>query len=138
MSDQILAGLRVMVIDDQRAMRSIIRQLLHQVGIEKIVEANNGENAILKSGLVSFKQPDIIICDLYMEQMDGMEFVTAVRRDKTGIQPGTPIIILTGESDDFILDVAQQTGATVILKKPVTADDLMGELEKALGYTLSG
>lgn len=137
MSDQILAGLRVMVIDDQRAMRSIIRQLLHQVGIEKIIEANNGENAILKSGLGSFKQPDIIICDLYMEQMDGMEFVTAVRRDKTGIQPGTPIIILTGESDDFILDVAQQTGATVILKKPVTADDLMGEFEKALGYTLS-
>ena len=136
MSGQVLENLSVMVIDDQKTMRSIIRQLLHQLGIKKITEANNGELAIKLSQAARYSQDDIIICDLYMDQMDGMEFLTTVRRNKTGIHPGTPIIILTGEDDDFVLDVIHQVGATVVLKKPVTSDDLFNEIEKALGFSL--
>ncbi|MCH7887748.1 MAG: response regulator [Proteobacteria bacterium] len=72
-------SIRVLVIDDQRTMRDIIRHLLGQVGIHDIEEAENGEEAVDLICRPGFVQPDIIICDLHMKKMDGMEFCNKMR-----------------------------------------------------------
>ena len=128
-------NLRALVIDDHRTMRLIVRQLLGQMGIHDVIEADNGINAInLLAHMNGATPPDVIICDLHMEKMDGMEFLSHVRRGKTHVNVHTPILILTGEPDQFVLDVTAQVGATAILKKPITAVDLSIEIERAIGF----
>ncbi|MCH8139117.1 MAG: response regulator, partial [Proteobacteria bacterium] len=56
--------IRVLVIDGQRGMRSILRQLLAQIGIEDVIEARNGEEALELIDRPEIVEPDVIICDL--------------------------------------------------------------------------
>ena len=115
-----------MVIDDQQAMRKIIRQLLHQEHIDHVTEASNGRHALEMMRNVDVPEPDVIVCDLYM---DVMEFVHHLRRtdDKT------PVLILTGEKNEFVHDVTRQAGANKILTKPISALDLAQEIHNAVG-----
>ena len=128
--------LRVLVVDDQNVMRKIIRNLLKQVGIEQVEEAENGREA-LEYLCASQKKPDVIISDLIMDEMSGLEFLNNVRRDKNLSNCDIPIIILTGESNDLLLDVTRQVGAASILNKPVTATELLEAIEVAVGFVLS-
>ena len=130
------SSLRALVIDDQRTMRAIIRRLLSQIGVHNVDEAEDGEQAIEKLRNPTADKPDIIICDLHMENMDGMDFCNHVRRDKNDDIRHLPVIILTGEQDTFVHDVTKQVGATTVLVKPVSAADLKSQIEAAVGFTI--
>jgi len=130
--------LSVLVIDDQRTMRLIVRQLLRQIGVTRTAEAGEGREAIEKLAAREIETPDLVVCDLHMEGMDGMAFTAAVRRGKTALAAETPILLLTGESDDFLLDVAAQAGATLVLHKPITAGELYQAVSRAIGFQLAG
>lgn len=134
-SDSDPSSIRVLIVDDQRAMRSIIRQLLSQVGIEDVEEAENGEVALELINRPTEDDPDVIICDLHMDKMDGMELLNKLRRDDTHT---IPIIILTGDSDKLLHQVTEQIGAVAVLTKPVSAPELLAEIEKAVGFSLGG
>jgi CheY-like chemotaxis protein len=132
---EIQAGdISVLVIDDQRTMRSIVRQLLTQVGIHDIQEAPNGEEAMELLDQPGNEGPDIIICDLHMDKMDGMEFCNQVRRDKDRV---IPVIILTGDSDELLHEVARQVGAVEVLTKPISAPKLQEHIQIAIGFAPS-
>ncbi|MCH9052039.1 MAG: response regulator [Proteobacteria bacterium] len=124
--------LRVLVIDRQRGMRSILRQLLAQIGIEDVIEAKNGEEALELIDRPEIKEPDVIICDLHLDKLDGLELCNMFRLDKERV---TPIIIVTGESDEFLHEVARQVGAVEVLTKPVSAPDLLVQIQTAIGFT---
>lgn len=102
--------LRVLLIDDQRTMRKIARQLLAPAGISDIIEAENGQEAL--DTLTHPRAPDIdlIICDLTMEKMDGLEFCNAVRRHDALKKKQIPIILLTAETDEVFIDAAKARG----------------------------
>ncbi len=117
-------------------MRSIIRQLLHQVGIDDVVEAENGEQAFDMLRNAGNTDPDVIICDVHMDQMDGIEFCNRVRRDEAIRNRAIPILMLTGDRNRLVHEVAQQVGAAKVLTKPITAHDLLGEIEHAIGYSI--
>ena len=136
MPDDATGAIRVLVVDDQSAMRSIIRQLLHQVGIDDVVEAENGEQAFDMLRNAGNKDPDVIICDLHMNRGDGMEFCNAARRDEKLRNRHIPILILTGDTDEMMHDVAAQVGAAAILTKPISALDLRRQIEMAVGYSV--
>ncbi len=124
-------NVRVLVVDGQRGMRSILRQLLAQIGIEDVIEARNGEEALEMIDRPETAEPDVIICDLRLDKLDGMELCNMFRRDKDRIMP---IIIVTGESDEFLHDVARQVGAVEVLTKPVSATDLLEQIQMAIGF----
>ena len=134
MSSTAQSLLQVMVVDDQGTMRSILRQLLANVGIDNVLEAENGEKALeILQGCtqkMGGQLPDVIISDLHMDGMDGMEFVHRMRRKKNQ----TPILILTGDEDKFLREVTEQAGATRILTKPISAGDLAKEISSAVGF----
>ncbi len=137
MSEQSDSDLRVLIIDDQRSMRSIVRNLLGQVGIDAIDEAENGEEALAFLLDPHSKFPDVIICDLHMGKMDGMEFCNAVRRNEDLRNRHVPIIILTGDKDAFMHEVVEQVGALKVLTKPVTADELRDQIGSAVGFSIA-
>ncbi|MCH7710049.1 MAG: response regulator [Proteobacteria bacterium] len=124
--------IRVLVIDRQRGMRSILRQLLAQIGIEDVIEAINGEEALEIIDRPEIMEPDVIICDLHLDKLDGLELCNMFRLDKERV---TPIIIVTGESDEFLHEVARQVGAVEVLTKPVSAPDLLVQIQTAIGFT---
>ncbi|MCH6577387.1 MAG: response regulator [Proteobacteria bacterium] len=131
MSEFKAGQVRVLVVDGQRGMRSILRQLLAQIGIEDVLEAANGEEAIEIIDRAEHAEPDVIICDLRLDKVDGLELCNMFRRDKDRV---TPIIIVTGESDEFLHEVARQVGAVEVLTKPVSAPDLLEQIQTAIGF----
>ncbi len=133
-SDNAMDAIRVLVIDDYQSMRSIVRQLLAQVGIHSVDEAANGIEALDLLTNPRAADPDVIICDLHMDGMDGMEFCNRLRRDESIRDRHIPVLILTGESDDLMLEVTQQTGATAVLRKPISAPDLLQHIQSAIGF----
>lgn len=128
--------LTVLLIDDQRTMRKIARQLLAPAGISDIIEAENGQEAL--DTLTHPRAPDIdlIICDLTMEKMDGLEFCNAVRRHDALKKKQIPIILLTAETDEFILDIARQVGAADVANKPISGPELLSRIERLVGIKL--
>ena len=134
MSDDPLSELCVMIVDDQRAMRMIVRRLLGQIEITNVIEAEDGQMALDYLENPSNQPPDLVICDLHMANVDGLEFSNLVRRNKVPRLAGIPILILTGDSDEFMHEVTEKAGATKVLTKPISAPDLRLEIASAIGF----
>ncbi len=114
--------IRVLVVDDQAAMRSIIKRLLSQSGICNVDEAANGEEALKWLRNPRAKDPDVIISDLHMDGIDGIELCNTMRRDEHIRERAIPVLILTGDEDDLMHEVTRQVGAARIMTKPISAD----------------
>ncbi len=136
MNDLHLSCLRVLVVDDQPTMRSIVRRLLSQVGINNIDEAANGEEAIAKLRNPRAKDPDVIVSDLHMDGIDGLQLCNTIRRDKHIRNRSIPIVILTGDDDELIHEVSEQVGAVEVLTKPVNAKELFDCIQTAIGFAV--
>ncbi|MGE5477003.1 MAG: response regulator [Bacteroidales bacterium] len=126
-------GLHVMVVDDQEMVRSIVRKSLSKVHLSKFYEARNGKEALdlLRQGDV---EPDVILCDLHMETMDGGEFLRQLRADRANRSCRKPVLILTAEKDERALEGVRQLGASKILSKPIPPDELVRQIMLARGY----
>ncbi|MBR1369305.1 histidine kinase [Methanocalculus chunghsingensis] len=107
----------ILIIDDSSFQRTIIRKTLTSEGY-RCIEADNGRVAL---GLIAEEQPDIIIVDLLMPDMDGIEFLTAIREKKISI----PVIVLTSDIQDATREKCIQLGASSFLNKPTRADELI-------------
>lgn len=134
MNQAVDCPLRVLVIDDQKTMRSIVKSMLNSIGIKASTALPGGEEALAFLADPNTRFPDVIICDLHMENMDGLEFCNAVRRNRAYANRGVPILILTGDRDPLLHEVSKQVGAVTVLTKPVTIECLRSEIEAAVGY----
>lgn len=122
-----------MVIDDQPMMRSIIRSAMKQLGISQTLEAASGNQAL--ELLRNTKTvPDFIFCDLYMNDGGGTEFINTMRRDEQLKKMSVPILMLTGEEDEMMLDVCRQVGAVTVLHKPCSLPQIAAALSKIVGF----
>ncbi|MBO6519289.1 MAG: response regulator [Rhodospirillales bacterium] len=123
-------GISVLLVDDQESMHSILRSLLQDAGIYEIQSAYDGTEVLegLSSGKIT--APDIIVSDLHMKKMDGMEMINRLRREKNQ----TPVLILTGETNEMVLEVSLQVGAAKVLHKPISSSELYKEITTAVGF----
>ncbi|CDK99922.1 conserved protein of unknown function, containing signal transduction response regulator, receiver domain [Magnetospirillum gryphiswaldense MSR-1 v2] len=130
-------GMHVMIIDDQEVMRNIIKKLLSKANPAQITEATDGAQALemLRSGEVD---PDVILCDLHMEKMDGSQFLKELRADKTNLNNRKPVLILTGDKNEQAHEITRQMGASKVLTKPISADDLIKQIMLVQGYFEAG
>ena len=115
--------MRVLLVDDHNVVRSGLRALLESMGpVDVVGEASSGEEAVDKARML---EPDIVIMDLAMPGMDGVE---ATRRiTKLGID--TKVLVLTIHDEDEFLIPALDAGAEGYLSKSVADTDLLGALE---------
>ena len=132
MADNDFSMLQISVVADQKSMRSIIRNLLKQVGITDVKEATNGEETLKRLRQSQRNNPDVIITDLYM---DGMELCNTIRRNEKLRSRMTPIIILAGDEDEMMHEVGRQLGAASVLAMPANAQELLTKIQSVIGYS---
>ena len=125
--------LKVLVVDDQKTMRSILRRLLREIAVDDVVEAEEGQQALDLLGRPEGRDIDLIISDLNMPGMDGLKFCDHVRRSEILRARHIPILMLTVEPDGLLLDVVRQVGAAIIVHKPISAPELRGYVERLIG-----
>lgn len=124
--------LNVMLVDDQSAVRAIVRRALYSLGISSVIEAADGQMALKLLDSVEGRRSDLIICDLNMPHMDGLALCNALRRDKD-LSRKLPVIILTASRDELLAEVACQVGAAEVLHKPVSPAELQAAMERLIG-----
>jgi two-component system chemotaxis response regulator CheY len=115
--------MRALVVDDSRAMRSLLRRILVPLGVE-VTEACDGLAAIdiVEAGPL----PDLALVDWHMPVMDGLDLVKALRSRKQWRQMA--IMMVTTESEHENMVRALLAGANEYLIKPFTADAVMEKL----------
>ena len=120
--------LKVLIVDDQRTSRMLIRDALDQLGIRNIVTAEDGEQA-LKTMMAA--PCHIVISDFNMPKLDGLQLLQAIRA-----YPPTkkvPFIILSGRGNKELVQKAAQLGVNNFLVKPISVPVLQKTIEAVVG-----
>lgn len=115
------ASLCVLLVDDNKHTRAVVRTILEALGVTKIREAVDGTDGLQKFQLFP---ADLIICDRVMEPMDGLEFVRRVRTSDDSPNPYVPIIMLTAHTELNRIVEARNAGVHEVLAKPISAKAL--------------
>lgn len=116
----------VLVVDDCGTTRRLISLLLKGKGYNSI-HAQNGLDALEK---LAVNEVDVVITDLNMPLMDGLELIKTLRQDEKYKQ--LPIIMVSTESAEMDKKMAKDLGASTYIVKPVTQDRLVYEIEKLI------
>jgi two-component system chemotaxis response regulator CheY len=115
--------MRALVIDDSRTVRAIIGKILRDEGLE-VVEAANG-----REGLERLRQSpgvELVLVDWNMPEMNGLEFIQAVRADRAYDQ--VRIVMVTTETEQEQVIRALEAGANEYVMKPFNRDILVAKL----------
>ena len=114
----------ILIVDDSSTMRKIISRSLKQAGlpVDEVYEACDGIEGLSVIG--SGKKIDLILSDINMPNMDGLEFIKALRANGSAI----PVVMITTEGGEEIIREAIDSGASDSIKKPFTPDQLQEKL----------
>jgi two-component system chemotaxis response regulator CheY len=115
---------KILTVDDSSSIRQMVGFTLRKAGYE-VTEAVDGQDGFGKVGSDKF---DLIITDLNMPNMDGIQLITAVRKLPT--YSFVPILMLSTESQAEKKDAGRKAGATGWIVKPFNADQLVSVIQK--------
>jgi CheY-like chemotaxis protein len=118
-----LVALKVLIVDDQTEIRSMIRDILTDAGVTTILEAPNGRRG-MQIIAADFALINFIICDWNMPGMTGIQFLGQIRM----MYPSLPFLMLTGRCDNNSVMLAKKGGVTGYIRKPFSP----GQLEEKL------
>jgi len=124
-----LESLKALVVEDNTHMRSLLRALLNALGIKDICEAIHGHAAM---EALRERKIDLVLTDLAMSPMDGLELTRHVRNDENSPNPFVPIIMITGHTERYRVEAARDAGVTEFLAKPITAHNLFARITEIL------
>jgi two-component system chemotaxis response regulator CheY len=123
-------SIRALIIDDSSVMRKIVERSLRQAGIElsKVFEAGNGAEAL---GVLKENQVDLILCDINMPVMDGLEFINQL----PGVEnaKNVPVVMITTEGSETHVVQALSCGARGYIRKPFTPEQVREQVMPVLG-----
>lgn len=118
-----MAEPRILVVDDEKAIADLIEIHLLAEGFQ-VIKASNGVEALR---LVEQQEPDLVILDIMMPGMDGLEVCRALRRDRN-----VPILMLSAKSEDIDKILGLKTGADDYLTKPFNPLELVARVRAQL------
>lgn len=119
--------MRVLIVDDSKAMRLIIRRTLRQAGFDcEVEEATNGAEALAH---IEKSRPDLVLSDWNMPEVNGYELLTSLRSRGMGVRLG----FITTESTAEMQAIANTAGASFLISKPFTAEQFRSVLAPYLG-----
>ena len=118
MNDYALDSLSVMVINDNRFMRTVIANVLRALEIKNVIECRDGEEALEE---LRNAPSDIVILDWDMREMPGLKLLQSIRSGKRGVNPLVPVIVVSANTIARNILDARDAGMTEFLAKPVSA-----------------
>ncbi|MDX2381030.1 MAG: response regulator [Acidimicrobiia bacterium] len=118
-------ALRVVIAEDEAIIRMDLRETLEEEGYEVVGETGRGDQAI---ELVRSLQPDLVILDIKMPGMDGLEAAGVINGEKI-----CGVLMLTAFSQREVVETARDAGALAFLVKPFQKSDLVPAIEVAMG-----
>jgi two-component system, chemotaxis family, chemotaxis protein CheY len=123
-------SLRALIVDDSSVMRKIIERSLRQAGLgfTAVLEAGNGAEALT---LLAGNRVELILCDINMPVMNGIEFVKQLSTVENA--RGVPIVMITTEGSESQVVQALSAGARGYIRKPFTAEQLKEQVLPLLG-----
>jgi len=125
----------ILVVDDSKTIRAIIKKTLGlaKLEIDEIYEAENGRQALdcLKETCI-----DLVMSDLNMPEMSGIELVDAMSRDNT--LNTIPIIVISTDGSSTRIEELKRKGVREYLRKPFTPESVGDLINKVLGVTVNG
>ena len=124
-----LGDLRVLVVDDEPFMRATIKQMLRHIRVTAVEEAGDGQSAL--DSIAVFK-PDLILCDIGMKPMGGLEFVRRLREHPDASRRETSVVMLTVTGDEKVVKEAARLRISGYMVKPISTVQLGARLQSAL------
>jgi len=122
-------SLKALIVEDNTHMRSLLRALLNSISITDVSEAAHGQAGI---AILRDRKIDLVLTDLAMAPMDGLELARHVRNDENSPNPFVPIIMITGHTERHRVEAARDAGVTEFLAKPITAHNLFARITEIL------
>ena len=122
------SDMHVLVVEDDKFMRDMVRRVLEMIGVTKITEATDGSDGLKKLVEVS---PDLIVLDIMMEPMNGLQFLKSVR---TGLSTRRdyPVVVLTGSNDESVLGTAMSLDCNAFVDKAVSLGEIKDRVARVI------
>src|SRR5208337_2753532 len=116
-----MSEVRTLIVDDSSVMRKIVERSLRQAGLDTMVvfEAGNGIDGL---EMLKAERVDLILSDINMPSMDGLEFLRQIRAQN--LAPGIPVVMITTESSEEHVKQAILAGAQGYIRKPFTPEQV--------------
>jgi len=115
--------IRAIIIDDEELMRTIIKSALMALEVDVVGEAGNGKDGIK---LFDESEPDLVLLDIRMPEMDGLEALTTLK----GKNHNVYVVMLTAIDDADVIDECMIAGAKDYLKKGIPVSEIITRLQR--------
>ena len=125
-----ITSARILVVDDEPVMLKYVTDTLRRLGIQSIESCSDGTDALRT--MANFK-PDLVLTDIHMKPMGGLEFVRLLRSVSNPAVGNTKVIFMSADASSETLGKALPLGASGYIVKPPSLETLMAKLELALG-----
>ncbi len=120
--------MRVLLSDDSKTIRLILRNLLWELGINEVEEAANGREAL---ELLAKYQFDLILLDIHMPEIEGLDVLEAVKTGEDTRHVDVPVVIISSDTDYRQIERARDLGAYGYIKKPFKKEGLEAAIAAA-------
>ena len=125
----IMKSLRVLLADPNRHSRAVTRKVLDNLGIKSVREASSGAEVLEKLALLP---TDLVLCELEMQPIDGVELVARIRTGAESPNPYLPIIAVTSAIDLGRIRAVRDAGVHEILAKPISTKAMSDRIADAV------
>ena len=129
MAAKTINEMNVLIVDDDRHMRMLIRNVLFALGVNEVYEASDGEAALDE---IKTFTPHLILCDLKMDPVGGIEFVSHIRTQPESPYRFVPVIMITAYADMDAVADARDVGINEFMAKPVSAAALEKRIARVI------
>ena len=119
----------ILVIEEQPFVRRTIMQILSQIGFRSIAEADNGETGMQECIRTA---PDVIVCDIDMKPVSGLQFLAELRASAEVRNRRTPVVFLTNHTESEIVKKAMALGVNGFVVKPPSFGALKERVDRLL------
>lgn len=127
MQDRILGGLKVLIIDDDSFYRGLLRRIVQQFGNMTVEDIGAPDMAM---PVIEHFKPDIVLCDIEMKPIDGIEVLRRIRENPATIN--LPVVMVTSHAQSDLVMAARRHRASGYLVKPVSLADIKSRMIAAL------
>lgn len=120
---------RILVVDDEASIREVVALCLKRLGGWEVLTANSGQEALQQA---HSEQPDAIVLDVMMPEMDGLTFLQHLRADP--ITQSIPVVLLTANRYLANPHLFPQLGVVLTIPKPFQSVDLVQQIAQVMGW----